>query len=67
MKNEDRKTVEGFAGGIATATLLGCALSPITPFTLWQSALLSLTVTVLGFLALPVIWFAFFRGKGEDR
>jgi phosphatidate cytidylyltransferase len=43
------KTVEGFAGGIATATLLGCALSPITPFTLWQSALLSLTVTVLGF------------------
>jgi phosphatidate cytidylyltransferase len=43
------KTVEGFAGGIATATLLGCALSPITPFTVWQSALLSLTVTILGF------------------
>lgn len=43
------KTVEGFVGGIATATLLGCALSPITPFTPWQSALLSLTVTIMGF------------------
>jgi phosphatidate cytidylyltransferase len=43
------KTVEGFAGGIATATLLGCALSPITPFTPWQSALLALIVTIMGF------------------
>jgi phosphatidate cytidylyltransferase len=43
------KTVEGFAGGILTATLLGCALSPITPFHAWQSALLSFVVTILGF------------------
>jgi phosphatidate cytidylyltransferase len=43
------KTVEGFAGGVATATLLGCALSPITPFTPWQSALLSLIITIMGF------------------
>jgi phosphatidate cytidylyltransferase len=43
------KTVEGFAGGIATATLLGCALSGITPFTPWQSASMSLTITIMGF------------------
>jgi len=27
----------------------------------------SFVVLCLGWLALPVIWFAFFRGKGEDR
>ena len=43
------KTVEGFAGGVATATLLGCALARITPFTMWQSALLSLVITIAGF------------------
>jgi phosphatidate cytidylyltransferase len=43
------KTVEGFAGGIATATLLGCALSTITPFTPWQSASMSLIITIMGF------------------
>ena len=43
------KTVEGFAGGIISATLAGCALTPITPFTLWQSAILSLIVTIMGF------------------
>jgi phosphatidate cytidylyltransferase len=43
------KTVEGFVGGIATATLLGAVLSPITPFTPWQSALLSLAATITGF------------------
>lgn len=43
------KTVEGFAGGVATATLLGCALAPITPFAPWQSGLLSLIVTIMGF------------------
>ena len=43
------KTVEGFAGGILSATLLGCALSPITPFNAWQSALMSFVVSILGF------------------
>jgi len=28
---------------------------------------LSFVVLCLGWIALPVIWFAFFRGKGEDR
>lgn len=43
------KTVEGFAGGIALATLTGAALYWITPFNLWQAALIALIVTLLGF------------------
>lgn len=43
------KTWEGFAGGIASATLLGTALWWITPFTPWQAALMSLVITLMGF------------------
>lgn len=43
------KTVEGFVGGIASATLLGWALSSLTPFTPLQSALMSLVATTMGF------------------
>ena len=43
------KTVEGFVGGIASATLLGCALWPLTPFHPWQAALVSLAITTAGF------------------
>ena len=43
------KTVEGFAGGVASATLLGAALWWITPFAPWQAALMALIVTVMGF------------------
>lgn len=43
------KTVEGFVGGIALATLLGASLWWITPFTFWQSALMALTINLLGF------------------
>lgn len=44
------KTIEGFVGGVLTATALGTALWWITPFTPWQAALMSLLVTVMGFL-----------------
>ena len=43
------KTVEGFAGGIALATLVGASLFWITPFSIWQAALIALVVTLLGF------------------
>jgi phosphatidate cytidylyltransferase len=43
------KTVEGFAGGIALATLVGASLFWITPFDFWQAALIALVVTLLGF------------------
>jgi phosphatidate cytidylyltransferase len=43
------KTVEGFVGGIATATLLGMALWWITPFSPLQAAAISLALTLMGF------------------
>jgi phosphatidate cytidylyltransferase len=44
------KTLEGLVGGIASATALGAALWWITPFTVWQAALMALAVNVMGFL-----------------
>ena len=43
------KTVEGFAGGIVTASLLGAALWWMTPFTPWHAGLMALLVTLMGF------------------
>jgi phosphatidate cytidylyltransferase len=43
------KTVEGFVGGVASVTLLGAALWPMTPFLPWQAAGLSLVSALLGF------------------
>lgn len=43
------KTVEGLAGGLLSATALGAALWWITPFNVWQAALMSLAITVMGF------------------
>ena len=44
------KTWEGLVGGIASATLLGALLHPITPFNAWQAAALSLVLCLMGFL-----------------
>jgi phosphatidate cytidylyltransferase len=43
------KTVEGFVGGVVSATLLGAALWQLTPFDPWQAAAVSLTATTAGF------------------
>lgn len=43
------KTWEGFIGGIATATAMGAALWWATPFSPWQSAGMSLAITLMGF------------------
>ncbi len=43
------KTVEGFAGGIASATLIGAGLWWITPFTPFQAGLLAFVITLMGF------------------
>ncbi|KQV72999.1 phosphatidate cytidylyltransferase [Rhizobium sp. Root1220] len=43
------KTVEGFVGGVASATLIGAALWWITPFTPFQAGLLALIITMMGF------------------
>jgi phosphatidate cytidylyltransferase len=43
------KTVEGFVGGVASATLLGACLWWITPFSPWQAALVALLINLMGF------------------
>lgn len=43
------KTVEGFAGGVASATALGAALFWITPFSPVAAAALALAVALMGF------------------
>ncbi|HLD69090.1 MAG TPA: phosphatidate cytidylyltransferase [Pseudomonas sp.] len=43
------KTVEGFVGGVALATLLGAVLCWITPFSFWQAAAIALCINLLGF------------------
>jgi len=43
------KTVEGFLGGVLSATALGAALWWLTPFAPVQAALMALVITVMGF------------------
>ena len=43
------KTIEGFAGGVLTATALGAVLWWLTPFTPWHAAMMALVITVMGF------------------
>ncbi len=43
------KTWEGFLGGIASACLIGAGLWWATPFNPWQSAVMSLAITLMGF------------------
>ena len=44
------KTIEGFVGGVASATALGAAIWWITPFNPWQAALIALAVNLMGFI-----------------
>jgi phosphatidate cytidylyltransferase len=44
------RTVEGFVGGAASATLIGAAMWWITPFTPLQSAGMALAIVLMGFL-----------------
>jgi phosphatidate cytidylyltransferase len=43
------KTVEGFAGGVLSATAIGAALWWITPFSPWQAAAMALLINLMGF------------------
>lgn len=44
------KTVEGFVGGVASASLIGAALWWITPFAPWQAGIMALIINLMGFL-----------------
>jgi phosphatidate cytidylyltransferase len=43
------KTVEGFAGGVGSATVLGACMFWITPFTFWQAGIMALVIALMGF------------------
>ncbi len=43
------KTVEGFVGGVGSATLLGASLWWITPFSFWQAGGMALVIALMGF------------------
>jgi len=43
------KTLEGLVGGVLTSTALGAALFWMTPFAVWQAALVALTINIVGF------------------
>jgi phosphatidate cytidylyltransferase len=69
------KTVEGFVGGAASATLIGAAMWWITPFTPLQSAGMALIIVLMGFLGGLVLsavkrslgakdWGAMIKGHG---
>jgi phosphatidate cytidylyltransferase len=44
------KTLEGLAGGIVTATLLGTAMYRLTPFSPFQAAAMALIICLMGYL-----------------
>ena len=44
-----RKMIEGVAGGVLVAALVGAWLSWATPFQAWQGFLISLVITLVGF------------------
>lgn len=44
------KTIEGFVGGVLSASFIGACLFWITPFSFVQAGLISLMITLLGFL-----------------
>ncbi|AOM41719.1 phosphatidate cytidylyltransferase [Xenorhabdus hominickii] len=44
------KTVEGFVGGILASVLLGMSLFWVTPFSWWEAGLMSLVITLMGFI-----------------
>ena len=43
------KTVEGFVGGVGSATILGSLLWWITPFSPWQAGAIALLIGLMGF------------------
>ncbi|MCY1394459.1 Cytidylyltransferase family protein [compost metagenome] len=57
------KTVEGFVGGIALASLIGGFLWFITPFSFWQSLLIAVLINLLGFAG-GIVMSAIKRDRG---
>ena len=57
------KTWEGFVGGLLSSILLGALLSWLTPFNVWQAALMAALVVTMGFFG-GLVMSAIKRDKG---
>jgi phosphatidate cytidylyltransferase len=57
------KTVEGFLGGVASASVLGALLWWITPFLPWQAGVIALSINLMGFFG-GVVMSAIKRDRG---
>jgi phosphatidate cytidylyltransferase len=62
-KLSPKKTVEGFVGGVLTASVLGAAMYRLTPFTPWQAFAASLLLCVTGFVG-GIVMSAIKRERG---
>jgi phosphatidate cytidylyltransferase len=62
-KLSPKKTVEGFVGGVLTASALGAAMFRLTPFTPWQAFATALLLCVTGFVG-GIVMSAIKRERG---
>ncbi|MBP6122903.1 phosphatidate cytidylyltransferase [Providencia sp.] len=49
-KLSPNKTIEGFVGGIMSSVVIGACLYWVTPFSWWVAGLMSLAITIMGFV-----------------
>ena len=62
-KLSPKKTVEGFVGGVLTASAVGAAMFRLTPFAPWQAAAVALVLCVMGFFG-GLVMSAIKRARG---
>ncbi len=49
-KLSPNKTIEGFVGGVLSSVVIGACLYWVTPFSWWVAGLMSLAITIMGFV-----------------
>lgn len=62
-KLSPKKTVEGFVGGVLTASALGAGMFRLTPFNPWQAGLVALLLCITGFFG-GLVMSAIKRARG---
>ena len=62
-KLSPKKTVEGFVGGVLTASAVGATMFRLTPFAPWQAAVVALVLCVMGFFG-GLVMSAIKRARG---